>query len=533
MDYGYRIIFLLSFIFGFNYVSAQTSNNVVFSAHVPYFLPEKGESQFFCSAYFETDNADSAIIEIFFTNKITLADSTKITTRNFSAMLPVEKKRSERKYVVSLSPEILTEIKNTPAVFEFPFKSAEETELNFSVRLFEQNIETYNISSVEVNDYGDYIPPVTLKTYAPSPEPKNVLAVQKNGFAEIAFFYDAGIKTKISFWSKALSDSSFRFSLCGKNGSDTLCVLESNRFQTINFRDTLNVESENDFFAFRNVWNNFSLQISTDEIIFSVNENVISRKSIFPGASDTLKIAVKNNSAQNIYFKNFLAEAENEEQQTVIKNVDFSNCRTTDSLESLIAFENCTLEKIEFPVIIHPPQINITISSAYTTIDWYNDKDENVARFVLEKSPGFKNFVPIYTVENAEPNRRYYYDDYNSNNNTVIFYRIKQTDLNGDVVYSRQVKVGKAKINDFTVEQNYPNPFNPETSFSLNVIIPGYFRIAVYDLVGKEIQILHDGTLTQGTYKFNFEANNLPSGIYLLRVQSPNQTVVRKMIFAK
>ena len=71
----------------------------------------------------------------------------------------------------------------------------------------------------------------------------------------------------------------------------------------------------------------------------------------------------------------------------------------------------------------------------------------------------------------------------------------------------------------YHITSAYPNPFNPRTQFTLSVTEQQHVRVEVYNLLGRRVQVLHDGRLEAGqTHTFTFEVSNIPSGIYLIRV---------------
>ncbi|MCU0371997.1 MAG: YCF48-related protein [Ignavibacteria bacterium] len=69
-------------------------------------------------------------------------------------------------------------------------------------------------------------------------------------------------------------------------------------------------------------------------------------------------------------------------------------------------------------------------------------------------------------------------------------------------------------ITGFELFQNYPNPFNPSTTILYNLSAPGHVLLKVYDINGKEIEILADGVQKGGMHSVNFSGYNLPSGVY-------------------
>jgi hypothetical protein len=83
---------------------------------------------------------------------------------------------------------------------------------------------------------------------------------------------------------------------------------------------------------------------------------------------------------------------------------------------------------------------------------------------------------------------------------------------------------------DYVLSAPYPNPFNPSTSFSLTLAQNQQVAIEVYNLLGQRVERLHDGLLeAEQVYTFTFEADNLPTGIYLVRVVGEDFTATRQV----
>ena len=87
-----------------------------------------------------------------------------------------------------------------------------------------------------------------------------------------------------------------------------------------------------------------------------------------------------------------------------------------------------------------------------------------------------------------------------------------------------------ARPETFTLFQNYPNPFNPETTIRFGVPKEAHIRIKVYDLRGREICILVDKKFPSGVHDIQFNAEGLPSGVYIYRIQANNNQLVKKMV---
>src|SRR4030095_12487721 len=70
----------------------------------------------------------------------------------------------------------------------------------------------------------------------------------------------------------------------------------------------------------------------------------------------------------------------------------------------------------------------------------------------------------------------------------------------------------------FSLSQNYPNPFNPVTNIKFQIPKSSFVKLAVYDLLGREVTTLVNGQLKPGTYKADWDAFNFPSGVYFYKL---------------
>ena len=77
---------------------------------------------------------------------------------------------------------------------------------------------------------------------------------------------------------------------------------------------------------------------------------------------------------------------------------------------------------------------------------------------------------------------------------------------------------GGVSPEEFILYQNYPNPFNPVTSISWQSPVSGWQTLIVYDILGTEVATLVSEEKPAGSYKVDFDASGLTSGIYFYRL---------------
>ena len=88
-------------------------------------------------------------------------------------------------------------------------------------------------------------------------------------------------------------------------------------------------------------------------------------------------------------------------------------------------------------------------------------------------------------------------------------------------------------LNEFSLSQNYPNPFNPSTTISYSIPKQTHVSLKVYDVLGKEVAELVNEEMSSGSYKLDFDASNLSSGIYFYTLRTNKFSNTRKMLLLK
>jgi hypothetical protein len=93
--------------------------------------------------------------------------------------------------------------------------------------------------------------------------------------------------------------------------------------------------------------------------------------------------------------------------------------------------------------------------------------------------------------------------------------------------------IGNIVPDKFELSQNYPNPFNPVTNINFNIPKAGMVKMAVYDALGRKVTELVNGQFNAGSYKVDFNASSLASGIYFYKLETEGFTDVKKMMLVK
>jgi len=125
----------------------------------------------------------------------------------------------------------------------------------------------------------------------------------------------------------------------------------------------------------------------------------------------------------------------------------------------------------------------------------------------------------------------------NGSNSTSCTYSLAGCVLNG-VVYGDTTITGIYPIFSeipkvYALSQNYPNPFNPVTIINYQLPVSNHVKLAIYDVMGREIAVLVNEHLNPGTYEAEWDGTNYPSGVYFYKLITAEYTETRKMVLVK
>ena len=88
------------------------------------------------------------------------------------------------------------------------------------------------------------------------------------------------------------------------------------------------------------------------------------------------------------------------------------------------------------------------------------------------------------------------------------------TDVDDESQFTNEIPVG------FHLSQNYPNPFNPSTTIEFALPTPGFVRLSIFNILGEKVATPVSEDLTAGSYKYEWDATELTSGIYFYRLKA-------------
>jgi hypothetical protein len=189
------------------------------------------------------------------------------------------------------------------------------------------------------------------------------------------------------------------------------------------------------------------------------------------------------------------------------------------------------------PVPVELVSFTASVNDNDVTLKWQTATETNNAGFdILRSTQNEHNeWIQIGFVEgNGTTTKENIYSFVDKNLSAGEYsYRLKQIDYDGSFEYSQIVEAEITSPLEYSLSQNYPNPFNPLTTIQYSIPEGGNTKLSVYNSLGEEIITLVDNYKNAGTYKVDFNAVNLSSGIYYYSLISSDFNMIKKMILLK
>ena len=219
------------------------------------------------------------------------------------------------------------------------------------------------------------------------------------------------------------------------------------------------------------------------------------------------------------------------------------------AVENTFTETNGTLDENGYTLWVNGSPLPVELSSFSAVIlenriklKWRTETEVSNYGFEIERKnpplnpPQGGDFEKIGFVEghgNSNSPKEYNFIDSEINSAGTYSYRLKQIDNDGTYEFSKTIEVNFGSPINFELSQNYPNPFNPSTTISFKLPQSGNVALKVFNSIGEEVVTLTDGFNEAGVYTFNFNAEGLPSGMYISQLSTPEKTQARKMILMK
>jgi hypothetical protein len=190
---------------------------------------------------------------------------------------------------------------------------------------------------------------------------------------------------------------------------------------------------------------------------------------------------------------------------------------------------------VEYIIPVELTSFTANVIDNSVVLKWSTATETNNAGFSVERSNDNTAFSEIAYVDGNGTTtelREYSYTD-NTIGTGTYFYRLKQIDFSGTYKYSDAVEIEVNGPLTFVLEQNYPNPFNPSTNIKYSIARTDYVKLAVYNSIGEELDVLVNGIVNAGFYEIEYDATALTSGVYLYKLQAGSFVETKKMVLLR
>ena len=133
----------------------------------------------------------------------------------------------------------------------------------------------------------------------------------------------------------------------------------------------------------------------------------------------------------------------------------------------------------------------------------------------------------------------YEFNDISANVTTQYYYWLEVIDYGGgSSVYGSFIYEPNVSNDDEPAAQhlslyNYPNPFRQSTEISYSLAKPEQVKIQIYNLKGQLVETLIDENKPAGNYTLDWNAEEMSSGIYFMKLLTKEKAVVKKLVIIK
>ena len=220
-----------------------------------------------------------------------------------------------------------------------------------------------------------------------------------------------------------------------------------------------------------------------------------------------------------------------------LRTIDTSTGASTLAIEwgPFVGFAGFAVQGSCATVPVELESFNATVSESSVSLNWKTATELNNSGFDIERMAEGGEFEIIGFIPGfgtTTESRSYSYQDYVSAKGKYS-YRLKQIDFDGQFEYSNIIEVDVNAVSEYVLAQNYPNPFNPSTTIDFVVPTEEFVNLAVYNSLGEEVITLFNDVVAAGKHSVIFNAGNLASGMYIVKMKAGSFVYSKKITLMK
>lgn len=165
-----------------------------------------------------------------------------------------------------------------------------------------------------------------------------------------------------------------------------------------------------------------------------------------------------------------------------------------------------------------------TTKGSNVELNWKTATEVDNFGFEIQRSTDKNIWSKVGFVQgygNSNSVKEYSFVDNQISQSAKFHYRLKQIDTDGTFDFSNEIEI---KVNaipkEYSLDQNYPNPFNPSTTIRYELPAASRVNVKIFSIIGEQVAELVNEVQLAGFYNQQWNASNLPSGIYLLKIEA-------------
>jgi len=177
--------------------------------------------------------------------------------------------------------------------------------------------------------------------------------------------------------------------------------------------------------------------------------------------------------------------------------------------------------------------VNNSPNQVYTRFYYPNNYTSNIKLIYLDSDPESVSYSIVKNRFYATLSNYYYSFNHNFEKYSVAIFQI-----NGSISLSRSKKFDSKMYqlgtpSEYCLSTNYPNPFNPITNINYAIPEEARVKLTVYDMLGREIEVLINQNQAAGYYNVRWDASRFSSGVYFYKIKAGDFVKMEKCLLIK
>lgn len=211
-------------------------------------------------------------------------------------------------------------------------------------------------------------------------------------------------------------------------------------------------------------------------------------------------------------------------------NDAFLNTAEASTTDNMLAYTKITLGSSSSPLPVEFLEVWADCYEEYVNVNWTTAAEINNDFFTIERSTNGINWLSVSNVQGAGNSNelvRYSFKDVKKKENSgTVYYRLKQTDFNGNNSLSPIVAASC-----FDKDGSFVNIFSSNQMILLEGLLDsdGNYTLAMFDICGKLV-FTSDETFSKGVFQTSFPTNNFSEGVYLVKMYNSESVFTDKVI---